>query len=94
MALFARTKPSNTVKIALWALVAISAIAIGMVLIVALGSYFGVDSELLRSAVEGLTSLGSSAATLGGAATLAKGGRDAVKDYASSKSGIIPVEEP
>lgn len=94
MSLFARTRPSNTIKIAMWSLVAIGMIASAITLIVAVGSYFNVDPELLRAAVEGLTNLGASAATLGGAATLAKGGRDAVKDYAAAKSGIVPVEEP
>jgi len=92
MALLAKTKPSNTVKVALWTLVCIMLVVVSLLLTVVLGAHYEVDSELLRVTVEGLTSLGASAATLGGAATLAKGGRDAVADYAGAKR--TAEEEP
>jgi len=54
--------------------------------LVLVGTYHSVEVELLQAAIDAMTALGSSMATLGGAAAIAKGGRDAVGDYASALS--------
>ena len=85
MGFLAKTKPSNTVKVAMWALAALMAIVVAVIGLVALGAHYLVDPQVMQSALEALMAIGSGVATLGGAATLAKGGRDAVADYSKHR---------